>query len=154
MQPDDDYGTLHERLSRLGAEMLVQVLDEFERGAPPKALPQDEAQVTKAPKLFADDFVLDWSQTASELRNRVRALSPNPGALAKGENIKLKILKADTQPAKVTLKIGQISLIDKDLCVGTGDGILRLNVVQPEGRRPMPVSEYLRGRPKLPQRFD
>ena len=151
---DEDFGSLHARLARLGAELLIETLNEFERGAPLHPIVQDESAVTKAPKLFAVDFLLDWSQPARELHNRIRALSPSPGAIAKSGEFRLKILKSEISETKTTLQCGQILTENNELAVGTRDGTLRLKVVQPDGKRVMSVAEYLRGRPVLPRKFD
>ncbi len=151
---DEDFGSLHDRLSKLGAELLVQVLDQFEQHTPPMPMLQDESRVTKAPKLFADDFVLDWSQPAQDLHNRICALSPTPGAIAKSGDFRLKILKSEIIPSRFSLSPGETLIENSNLYVGTGDGNLRLKVVQPEGKRPMAVEEYMRGRPRLPRKFE
>ena len=153
IEPDEDFGSLHDRLSKLGADLLVQVLNQFERGEPPTLIAQDESLVTKAPKLFANDFVLNWSQSARDLHNRIRALSPAPGAIARSGEFRLKILKAEIIPTDSNLSSGHILITNNNLHVGTGDGSLQLKVVQPEGKRPMTVEEYLRGRPQLPRTF-
>lgn len=154
VEPDEDFGTLHNRLSKLGADLLVQVLDQFEHGAPPMPITQDESRVTKAPKLFAGDFILDWSQSGNDLHNRIRALCPVPGAIAKSGEFRLKILKSEIVSTPFRLSPGDILIETNNLYVGTGDGSLRLKVVQPEGKRPMSIEEYLRGRPQLPRKFE
>ena len=150
---DEDYGALHERLSRMGARMLVSVLDEYEEGNPPKPMVQDESEVTKAPKLFAKDFDLDWSLPAGEIRNRIRALSPDPGASTLWAGKRMKILRAE-QISQDGLASGELVKGDGgSVVVGTGQGCLKLEVVQPEGKRAMTAAEFLRGRPPIPARL-
>ncbi len=151
---DDNYGTLHGTLSQLGAKLLLKVLDACETGNPPPALTQDASQVTKAPKLFANDFELDWTLSAIELVNRIRAFSPFPGATTMVKGKRLKILSAAETDNLHNLLPGQIKQTDREsLLVGTGYGALWLKSIQPEGKRPMTVGEFLRGRPHLPERF-
>jgi methionyl-tRNA formyltransferase len=153
VNPNDDFGSLHDRLAELGARMLVEALDEFERGRPPQPITQKEAETTKAPKLFAADRILDWNQPAQDVINRIRALSPSPGAFAVAENFRIKILQAQPAVSKIQLGPGETLAQDSQLHIGTGDGAIQVDVVQPEGRRPMSVAEYLRGRPALPSKL-
>lgn len=152
IEADDNYGRLHDRLAQMGARLLVQVLDTYERGNPPTPIAQDESRVTTAPKLFSDDYKIDWSQSARQIRNRIRAFSPEPGAVTRFGTISLKILSADETVSDIEpgmlLRDGTNGLI-----VGSGQGGLRLQVVQPEGKRPMMIAEFLRGRPKIPMRI-
>ncbi len=154
VEPDEDFGSLHDRLSKLGAQLLVQTLDEFERGSPPRPISQNESEVSKAPKLFAADFLIHWNKPSSEIHNLIRALSPQPGAIATAGQFRLKILQSESVQDKMNLESGQILIKNNDLFVGTGDTPLQLKVVQPEGKRPMSVADYLRGRPSLPGGFD
>lgn len=151
----DDFGTLHDRLSRMGARMLVQVLNAYDAGSPPTPIVQDDSAATSAPKLFSADFEIDWTQSANQIRNRIRAFSPVPGATARFGQGRLKILSAEEISAHPNLKPGELLRQGADiLVVGTGRGILRLKAVQPEGKRTMTTAEFLRGRPALPERFD
>jgi methionyl-tRNA formyltransferase len=151
--PDEDFGSLHDRLSRLGSRLLVEVLDAFESGNPPAQMPQDESQTTKAPKLFAADRVIDWTQPSRDIANRIRALSPSPGALAAAGEYRLKVLKSEMHAENLAIAKGEILIRSNQFFVGTADGVLLLIKVQPEGKRPMTVEEYLRGRPRLPTKF-
>ncbi len=154
VEPDETYGALHDRLAKFGARLLLDVLGAFERGQPPAAIVQDETQVTHAPKLFAADAVLDWKLSAVEIRNRIRALSPDPGAQTVFNQNRLKILEAVVTTTDGALGPGELTRRGTDtLVVGTGDGALLLKVVQAEGKRAMTVAEWLRGRPTLPLRL-
>jgi methionyl-tRNA formyltransferase len=152
--PDENYGSLHDRLSQLGAELLISVLDAFDDGQPPAPLDQDENLVTRAPKLRAVDFIINFQRSAQEICCQIRALSPEPGAVAVSTESRLKILAAQEVRVPAQLVPGQWQLVNRDgLLVGTGHGVIRLDSVQPEGKRPMSAAEFLRGRPKLPERF-
>ena len=150
VMPDEDYGSLHNRLSGIGAKLLTDVLAAYDGGHPPTPLVQDETMVTKAPKLYGKDFELDWNLSAVELMNRIRAFSPDPGAATLWNGTKFKILRATEAPHD-GLAAGELRRMDNEsLHVGTGSGTLRLNRIQPEGKRAMTVAEFLRGRPTLP----
>src|SRR6266508_5917342 len=90
IRPDDDAGSLGERLARVGGEMLVATIDGLESGALTERA-QDESAATFAPKLKPEDRAIDWSQPDEAIIRRVRALSPEPGAEARfrGRNLKV-----------------------------------------------------------------
>lgn len=152
---DEDFGSLHDRLAQMGARLLMNVLKRVESGAPLEPMEQDESQVTRAPKLKAEDFCIDWTMSARDIRNRIRAFSPQPGAVTRMNGRIFKILAADEVAEKITLGRGELRKSGDDLLiVGTGHGALQLKVVQPEGKRAMTASEFLRGRPALPERLE
>lgn len=154
VEPGEDYGALHNRLSGVGSSMLLQVLDAFQQGNPPPPIAQDESLVTKAPKLTANDFVLDWTLPADDILNRIRAFSPEPGAMTFCNGMRFKILSAIVSNSDERLTAGQLWHEDgRTLRVGTGTGTICLNIVQPEGKKPMAAADFLRGRPKLPIRL-
>ncbi len=144
--PQDTYGTLAQRLQRIGGELLVRALDE----SPPCA-EQDEARVTYADKITAADRQLDPSRPADELERTVRALTPHIGAyvtLADGSQLGVREAKVGHEPGDGTSENppGSVSLDGPLPVLATADGTLELVVVQPPGKRPMPGGDYLRGR--------
>ena len=151
---DEDFGTLHDRLAATGAHLLLNVLRQFEQGNPPRAIVQDESQVTRAPKLKPADYRIDWTMSARDIRNRIRAFSPQPGAFALADGKVLKILAANEWSGENQLVCGELKKSGDDcLLAGTGDGTLQLKVIQPAGKRAMTVAAFLRGRPALPERL-
>jgi methionyl-tRNA formyltransferase len=151
---DEDYGTLAPRLAELGGELLVEALDLLADGTI-AFTEQDEAQVTYAEKITADERRLDLSESAADLAAKVRALTPHIGAyleLADGERLGVRKARAVRvgeleQRGATPLAAGEVGLDDHRLVVGTGDGELLLEAVQPPGGKAMPVDAYLRGRP-------
>lgn len=136
----DTYGTVAERLARLGGELLVQTLDRR-----PDCYPQDEAEATYADRLTAADRVLDPGRSAVELERRVRALAPHIGAavaLPDGERLLVWEARASDAAGPPT---GELSLEPPLPVLGCAAGSLELAVVQPAGRRAMPAADYLRG---------
>jgi methionyl-tRNA formyltransferase len=143
--PEDTYGSLAQRLQRIGGELLVRALDE----SPPCA-EQDEARVTYADKITAADRQLDPSRPAEELERTVRALTPHIGAyVALADGTPLGVREARVGPPRDggagETQPGAISLDGPLPVLATADGTLELVVVQPAGKRPMPGGDYLRG---------
>ena len=86
---EDNYGTLANRLSEKGADLIVKTLDRFEKNNL-KGTPQDESKVTYARKIQSSDYELDWKKTAGQIHNRIRAFSPSPGAFTTFNGKRLK----------------------------------------------------------------
>lgn len=134
---DEDYGTLAPRLAALGGDLLVEALDLLADGTL-AFTEQDEDAVTYAEKITAEERRLDPTEPAADLAAKVRALTPHIGAyleLEGGERLGVRKATAVDPGA------------EGDLLIPTGDGALRLEVVQPAGGKAMPVADYLRGRP-------
>ena len=141
IRADDDYGTLASRLERLGGELLVRALDER-----PGYVEQDEALVTYAHKISADDRALDPARGPDELERVVRALRPHIGArVALPGGDFLGVVEArvvDGGPEQ-----GRVRADGSRLLLGAAGGALELTEIRPPGGRPMPASDWLRGRP-------
>jgi methionyl-tRNA formyltransferase len=149
IQADDTTGSLTSRLAPLGASLLLETIPEYLVGRlPPVA--QEEARATYAPQLKKEDGQLDFTQPASALERRVRALLPWPGAFAvwpdaiTGEARQLKVLRAAALDRGVGA-VGEVVAMPEGPAVGTPDGALLLLEVQPSGKRPMPAADFARG---------
>jgi methionyl-tRNA formyltransferase len=141
--PEDDAGTLHDRLAVLGASVLSDALALLARGEG-VWIPQDDAQATLAPKLRDEDCRLDLAGEPAALVNRVRGLSPSPGAYLLSGGRRLKVFRA--QVAGGRGPAGTILGIDgQGIVCGTGAGSVSLLEVQPEGKRRMTGAEFARG---------
>jgi methionyl-tRNA formyltransferase len=150
IREEDTAGTLGERLSCLGAAALAEVLLALERGEA-RGIPQDEALATSAPKLTAADQRLNWTEAAAALRNRVRGLTPEPGALTAHGGETLRVLEAAVEEKDAGAPPGTLVAVDRrGPVVATGRGRLRLLRVQPEGKRPMDGAAFARGRRLTP----
>jgi methionyl-tRNA formyltransferase len=141
--PDDDYESLSAKLADVGGELLVRALDDLEAGKL-EFTEQDEAQATYAEKVSAEERHLLPSRPAAELERTVRALAPRVGAyleLEGGERLGVREARAvQDGPAP-----GAIEAREGQLVVGSSDGGLRLEVVQPPGKKPMSAADFLRG---------
>lgn len=140
---DETAGVLSERLAQLGADLLLETLPDYLSGKI-QPQPQPADGVTYAPLLKKEDGRLDLSRSAEELARQVRAFSPWPGAFIEWQGGPLRILSARPSPEKspgagIRLKVqGRAAL-------GTGDGILILEEVQPAGRNRMSSQAFLAG---------
>jgi methionyl-tRNA formyltransferase len=141
--PDDTSETLSARLAGLGAELLLETLPGYLDGKI-TARPQDDSQATYAPMLKKEDGDLDFNQTAVQLARRVRAFYPWPGAFTSWNGNMLKIQRAHPV-LDISATPGQRLVHHKLPALGTGEGILVLEEVQPAGKKPMPGEVFLRG---------
>ena len=139
--PDETAGELSERLSRLGAEVIVETVDRLDTLTPTA---QDHAAATSAPRLKKTDGVIDWRKRAADIVNLVRGCHPWPGATTTTPGGALTIWRArSAAPARSAP--GTLVADDATLAIATGDGALLPVEVQPENRRAMTWAEYLRG---------
>ncbi|MCZ7526082.1 MAG: methionyl-tRNA formyltransferase [Acidimicrobiia bacterium] len=134
--PEETAGELRARLVEAGAALLVETLPDIGRIEP---APQ-EGEATYAEKLTADEFRIDWSQPAGALARLVRAGNPRPGAWTTSDGQRLKVWRARAEPGG-----GAPGTLVDEARVATGDGVLVLVEVQPEGRRAMAASAWLAG---------
>jgi methionyl-tRNA formyltransferase len=141
--PEEDAGTLHDRLAALGASALADALQLLARGEAVWT-PQDDASAILAPKLRDEDCRLDLTGDPVLLVNRVRGLSPAPGAYLLWDGRRLKVLRAQARP-EVGAPGTILRIDDQALVLGTGSGALALLEVQPEGKRRMTGAEFARG---------
>jgi len=146
----DTAETLHDRLSQIGAQLLVEVLRDMDRGKVSRRR-QDHAQATYAPKLKKEDGHIDWTADSARICNLIRGTKPWPGAysyLQDGRMIKIHeaISSQPDEGPEVDLEPGQIYVSPRnDLFVRTGDGWVRLLSVQPEGKRRMSGPDFVNG---------
>lgn len=144
--PEDTGKTLHDRLAKAGAGLLVTTLDLLRAGKAPRVA-QDHTRATFAPKLKKTDGRIDWSLPAGTLHNRIRAFNPWPACYCEWPRASghfLKVLKARVeagaaQPGTVIDMEGEGPLVQ------AGDAALRLLDVQPDGRQRMSGAAFLRG---------
>ena len=140
IRPDDDYGSLAERLAHLGGELLVEAL-ETRRAC----REQPDEGATYAEKIDREERRLDPQRTADELERRVRALTPHVGAYVKlPSDERLGVRRAALAPV-AELEPGELAARDGRLLYGARSGALELLEVQPEGKRPMSAADWLRG---------
>lgn len=141
---DTTAGDLHDTLSALGAELMVEALAQLEAGTL-KATPQPHDGVTYAAKIDKRETRIDFGKTAHEVADHIRGLSPYPGAWfeaslgAKPERIKVLRASAISQHGEPGV------LLDGELTIACGEGAVRIEELQRAGKQPMKASDFLRG---------
>jgi methionyl-tRNA formyltransferase len=142
--PDEDAGSLHDRLAALGAAAVLDTVRLIEQG---KANPQPQAHTaaTAAPKIFKEDCRIDWSRPADRIRNWIRGLSPVPGAFTFHDGNTLKIFRASVADQPSSQVPGTVEVVEGSLSVHTGDRLLAVLEIQQEGKRRLGIAEFLRG---------
>lgn len=142
--PDETAGELHDRLSVLGAHVVLKTARIIESGQA-SPLIQDESLVSRAPKIFKEDCRINWSAKAAQVHNFVRGLSPTPCAWTTYQGKMLRVYR--TSLAEGAGKgSGIVADVRLDrLAVSTASGLLALEEVQLEGRKRMTIDEFLRG---------
>jgi methionyl-tRNA formyltransferase len=147
---DETGGSLHERLSRLAAEVLEDGLKLLRAGMRPMAQPQPADGVSYAHKLDKAEARLDWSQPADLLERRVRAFHPWPICEAVVAGERLRVHAARYLPLQHKHPPGTVLMAARTgLDIACGQGALRLLQVQREGGRPIAVADYLNARSAL-----
>ena len=144
--PGETAGELTERLSVMGASLLIDTLQALEAGTLTR-IPQDESAMTYDPMLNKDMGVLDWTRPAAEIVNRIHGLNPWPGCTTPYEGQRLKLLRAEA--ADGAGQPGEILTADPKggLMIAAGEGAVRVTQMQAPGGKPMNPKDYLRGHP-------
>lgn len=152
-------GELHDQLMTTGARLLLktaEALDPARSGDLPPMRVQNNALATHAPKIFKDDCRIHWGQTSHQIANLIRGLSPYPGAftlIRNGDAPEKTVRLFFGEPEIVTHDLTNGSLIavnERNLYVYCSDGRLRITDLQLEGKKRMPVADFLRGFPVKP----
>lgn len=143
MRPDEDAGSLGDRLARIGADRTVEAILDLAEG---RITPEPQTgPATFAPKLGPDDRRIDWLRPADAIARLVRAFAPDPGANTRFKGVDLKVLRAE-EAAAPEAPPGTIVGVDRaGVVVAAGHGTVRLLVVAGSGRRRMPASDWARG---------
>ena len=143
IDPDMTAGELHDRLSRLGADLMVRTLGALERGSL-QLTPQPDEGVTYAAKIDKNETRIDWSKPWQAVHDHCRGLSPFPGAWSELPGAgRIKVLR--TTRGEGSGAPGTV--LDDRLTIACGDGAVRILELQRAGGRPMKTEEFLRGTP-------
>lgn len=147
IEAKDTTGVIHDKLARLGGEVLVATVKALEEGSAPR-IPQDDALSCYAPLLTKEHEVIDWEKDAHQINNLVRGMNPWPGVYTylDGKRLKIKeatVYKLNEQKASV----GQVVKVlpEEGFVIQTGKGSILVTAVQLEGAKALPSPAFLRG---------
>ncbi|EMF0135492.1 methionyl-tRNA formyltransferase [Enterococcus hirae] len=142
----DDVGTMFEKLSALGKQLLLKTLPDILNGnLSPR--PQDESKVTFSPNITREQEAIDWNKTAEEIENQVRGMRPWPIAFTTYEQTRWKLLNVEALAEKTTAEPGTIIKKDKkNLWIACGkQTVLAIKELQPAGKGKQAINEFLNG---------
>ena len=148
--PDDDFGSLHDKLANLAGVAMCDVIDMTENGTITRTK-QDDEKSSYAAKIEKEDTVIDFTKNAEDIVNLVRGLSPAPLAVTRTPDGKLlKLTHARLSDMAKTDNAGEVAaLSDKgegEIVLSCGNGCISVTGVVPEGKKPMKSADYIRGR--------
>jgi len=146
---EDTAGTLHDKLSQIGAELLLQTLQHAAKGTI-TLIPQNHDAATYAPLLKKEDGHINWQEPAARIYDKVRGLFPWPGAYTHFQGRTVKLLKVKVTQGHRTdssLIPGTVVALDNMAgpIIATGEGSIQILEIQPENKKPMPCSDFCRG---------
>ena len=147
--PEETAGELAVRLAAIGGRLLVETIERLKAGTVTPQ-PQDHSQATLAPMLKKEDGLIDWTLGATQIANRIRGLSPWPGAYTYFKNDRWTIWHAAAEPGQGTAQTAAGTLVEAGkagLVVTTGQGVLRILELQAANSRRMEAREYIAGHP-------
>ena len=143
--PGETAATLEEKLTPLGARLLLETLKRLKEGTV-RETPQRDNEATFAPMLKKEDGRIDWTRPATVIERLVRAFSPWPSAYTHWQGRLLKVHRAEITTAGEPAAPGEVVRADSTgLWVGTGAGVLNLVEVQMENKKRLPGPEFVRG---------
>jgi methionyl-tRNA formyltransferase len=142
---DETAGDLAQRLSSLSADAIAEALERIAAGTVTWST-QDDARATLAPKIEKADAELDFSEPATALVRRVRAMAPRPAAFSHNQGELLRVLAARAEPGPVSAPPGHVRADENGLRIATSEGWLVPLVLQRAGGRPTDADAFQRGR--------
>lgn len=146
--PDETAGDVHDRMKELGAALLVETIDGLLDGriTPQAQSDLDSSQLRHAPKIFTETCRIDWTQSAKEIHQLIRGLSPYPAAFTMVDGKIWKILQATVHLESIAQAPGTIDTDGKSyLRFSCRDGWIYINELQVEGKKRLLIEDFLRG---------
>ncbi len=150
IDPDETAAELEPRLAAFGAPLVCEIVDAFAQGNVGEQI-QNVGEVTKAPRLKKIDGLVDWSRTATQIKNQRRAMEPWPRTFTswqrdQGQPLRLILGRVEPRAATVERAPGEVlAAAGAELVIATGDGELIVHGLQPAGKRMLGTEEFLRG---------
>ncbi len=140
---DDNFESLHDRMSLVGAELVLKTVNLIDSGSF-ELQQQDDSLASPAPKITKEICKIEWNKSAEEIHNLVRGLSPYPAAFFNYNDKVIKIYKTEIVK-NYNLKPSEFYQTKTELIVGCGKDALRILEIQQEGKKRMTIEEFLRG---------
>jgi methionyl-tRNA formyltransferase (EC 2.1.2.9) len=140
--PNETAGEVHDRMAELGAEAVVETVQQIDNGTV-ETRPQEDEKATPAPKIHDEDGEISWDAPAAEVHNHIRGLSPYPGAWTLHDDTRLKLYR--TRRAEGTGTPGEVLDADGRLLVACGSGAVEVVVLQQPGRKRLDATDFLNG---------
>lgn len=145
IEPDDNSGTLFDKLSIVGRDLLLETLPKFIDGTITQ-IPQNEAEVIFSPNIAKEQEQIQTTMTATQANNLVRGLNPDPGAYLLLDGKRLKVWKSKVSDEKTDFSAGSLVSNKKRFAVAFANGtVLDLVEVQPNGKKKMNIKDFANG---------
>lgn len=141
--PDDNFESLHDRLSEIGSKVVLQTIEMIDSGNY-ELKTQDDSLASPAPKITKEICKIDWNKPAAEIHNLIRGLSPYPGAYFEFKDKIIKVYKSEVVERN-NFKPFQIYQTKIELMIGSGKNALKILELQQQGKKRMGIDEFLRG---------
>jgi methionyl-tRNA formyltransferase len=145
IEPSDNAGSLHDKMKILGAEVVLKTVQLIENEEV-IFTKQDDSKLSKAPKIYHEDCKLDFTNKGLAIINKIRGLSPYPGAWIEHDGVEYKIYKASYNKCKHNIKPGSMITDNKTYWkMVCNDGLILLEVVKKPGKQKMAIRDFLNG---------
>ena len=141
IQDLDNFGTMYEKLSVIGAELTIKTVERISEGNV-EVQNQDDSLASPAPKIFKEDCKINWNDTAENIFNFIRGLSPYPTAFTQIDGKVLKIFESEKTSLQ-SAKPGVMFVKEKALYISAKDNCLKINSLQLEGKKRMPAADFI-----------
>ncbi|SDQ80843.1 methionyl-tRNA formyltransferase [Flagellimonas zhangzhouensis] len=147
--PEDNVGSLHDKLMAIGGELVVETCQQIEAGTVIRKVQQESSELKAAPKIHKETCKIDWNTSLEQIQNHIRGLSPYPGAwttMINGDKEEqIKIFSTEIELTEHNYNIGTLVLEKKSLKVAVKNGFIILLELQLPGKRRMKVGDILNG---------
>ena len=143
IKDEDNFGTLHDKMSIVGAEAVLKTVYLIENGYD-NLLKQNDSAASPAPKISKEIAKINWQRNVRDVHNLIRGLSPYPGAYFYHNEKQIKIYRSKISNAE-SLKPGEIKHTKKELYIGCAEGTIDVLELQQEGKKKLKAEEFLRG---------
>ena len=142
--PNETAGEVYEKLRFLGGDVILKTVKAIEAGTY-ELIPQDESQVSKAPKIFHDTCEIDWTKDINEVHNFIRGMSPFPTSWTTLDGLQFNIIEAKMVKEEHSQKLGTFEFHKRELRIYAAGGYINPVKVQLQGKKKMPVQDFLNG---------